>query len=107
WKDGNNANSSRPESVDFYLYYRNQDNTDWIQYPNGKLTLTAEGGWSGIYEELPVYWGDTEQKMIYTVMEINGNDPLSNGDKLPGTTDFEYTVSYPKGHIGDDNFGKG
>src|SRR5699024_7093530 len=37
WDDGNNANNSRPDSVDFYLYYRNQANTEWIQYPNGKL----------------------------------------------------------------------
>ncbi|HJC09928.1 MAG TPA: Cna B-type domain-containing protein [Candidatus Blautia merdigallinarum] len=108
WNDGEIANNSRPDSVDFYLYYRNQDNTEWIQYPNGKLTLTAAGGWTGKYENLPVYWGDTKHKMIYTVMEINGNDPLSNGEKLPGkTSGFEYTVSYPKDYIGDDNFGKG
>ena len=107
WDDGNNANNSRPDSVDFYLYYRNQANTEWIQYPNGKLTLTAEGGWTGTYENLPVYWGNTDQKkMIYTVMEINGNDPLSNGEKLPGTTGFEYTVSYPDGYIEND-FGIG
>lgn len=108
WDDGNNANNSRPDSVDFYLYYRNQANTEWIQYPNGKLTLTADGNWTGTYDNLPVYWGDTKQKMIYTVMEINGNDPLSNGGKLPGkTAGFEYTVSYPEGHIGNDDFGKG
>ena len=109
WDDGNNANNSRPDSVDFYLYYRNQANTEWIQYPNGKLTLTADadGNWTGTYDNLPVYWGDTNQKMIYTVMEINGNDPLSNGGKLPGELSFEYTVSYPEDHIGDDGFGKG
>ena len=107
WDDGNNANNSRPDSVDFYLYYRNQANTEWIQYPNGKLTLTADGNWTGTYDNLPVYWGDTNQKMIYTVMEINGNAPLSNGGKLPGELSFEYTVSYPEDHIGDDGFGKG
>jgi fibro-slime domain-containing protein len=106
WNDGDDANSSRPDSVDFYLYYRNQANTEWIQYPNGKLTLTADGDWTGTYDNLPVYWGDTDQKMIYTVMEINGNDPLSNGEKLPGTAGFEYTVSYPDGYIEND-FGKG
>ena len=107
WNDGDDANSSRPDSVDFYLYYRKVGDTDWIQYPNGKLTLTAKGNWTGKYENLPVYWGDTEEKMEYTVMEINGNDPLSNGEKLPGTIGFEYTVSYPDGHIGDDGFGRG
>lgn len=107
WNDGENANNSRPDSVDFYLYYRKAGDKDWIQYPNGKLTLTKEGGWTGKYENLPVYWGDTEEKMEYTVMEINGNDPLSNGDKLPGTIGFEYTVSYPEGHIGNDDFGIG
>ena len=106
WNDGDNTNNSRPDSVDFYLYYRKAGDTDWIQYPNGKLTLTEEGNWTGKYENLPVYWGDTEEKMEYTVMEINGNDPLSNGEKLPGTIGFEYTVSYPEGYIEDD-FGKG
>lgn len=109
WNDGNNANGSRPDSVDFYLYYRKAGETEWTQYPNGKLTLTEEGGWTGKYENLPVYWGNTntDVKMEYTVMEINGNDPLSNGEKLPGTIGFEYTVSYPDGHIGDDGFGIG
>ena len=109
WNDGNNANNSRPDSVDFYLYYRNKENTKWVQYPNGKLTLTATADekWTGTYKNLPVYWGDTTQKMIYTVMEINDNTPLSNGDKLPGkTSGFEYTVSYPDGYIEND-FGKG
>ena len=107
WNDGDNTNNSRPDSVDFYLYYRKAGDNDWIQYPNGKLTLTEEGDWTGKYENLPVYWGDTEEKkMEYTVMEINGNDPLSNGEKLPGTIGFEYTVSYPEGYIEDD-FGKG
>ena len=108
WDDGNNANNSRPDSVDFYLYYRKAGETEWTQYPNGKLTLTAAENWKGEYENLPVYWGDTtEEKMEYTVMEINGNEPLSNGDKLPGKLQFEYTVSYPDGHIGDDGFGIG
>ena len=106
WDDGNNANNSRPDSVDFYLYYRKAGETDWTQYPNGKLTLTEEGGWTGKYKNLPVYWGDTEKKMEYTVMEINGNDPLSNGGELPGTTGYKYTVSYPEGYIEND-FGKG
>ena len=108
WDDGNNANNSRPDSVDFYLYYRNQANTEWIQYPNGKLTLTADadGNWTGTYDNLPVYWGDTNQKMIYTVMEINGNAPLSNSGELPGTTGYKYTVSYPEGYIEND-FGRG
>lgn len=108
WNDGDNANDSRPDSVDFYLYYRNQENTDWVQYPNGKLTLTADGKWIGKYDNLPVYWGNTDQEMIYTVMEISEDDALSNGGKLPGkTAGFEYTVSYPEGHIGNDDFGKG
>lgn len=106
WNDGENANNSRPDSVDFYLYYRNKENTKWVPYPNGKLTLTADDKWTGKYENLPVYWGDTNQKMIYTVMEINGNAPLSNGGELPGTTGYKYTVSYPEGYIEND-FGRG
>ena len=108
WDDGDNANSSRPDSVDFYLYYRKVGDTKWTQYPNGKLTLTAAKNWTGKYENLPVYWGNTntDEKMEYTVMEINGNAPLSNGGELPGTTGYKYTVSYPEGYIEND-FGRG
>lgn len=108
WNDGENANNSRPDSVDFYLYYRKVGDTKWTQYPNGKLTLTAAKNWTGKYENLPVYWGNTntDEKMEYTVMEINGNAPLSNGGELPGTTGYKYTVSYPEGYIEND-FGKG
>ncbi len=98
WDDGNNASGARPDSVDFFLYYRNQGEADWKPYPDGKLTLTETQKWKGSYTNLPVYAGDTDTFLEYTVMEISGDDPLMEGDKLPGKStgqeNFQYTVSY-------------
>ena len=99
WDDGNNASGARPDSVDFFLYYRNQGE-DWKPYPDGKLTLTGTQNWIGSYTNLPVYAGDTDIPLEYTVMEISGDDPLMEGEKLPGKStgqeNFQYTVSYDK-----------
>ena len=99
WDDGNNASGARPDSVDFFLYYRNQGE-DWKPYPDGKLTLTKAQNWEGSYTNLPVYAGDTDSPLEYTVMEISGDDPLMEGEKLPGKNTgqekFQYTVSYDK-----------
>src|SRR5699024_1702330 len=84
---------------DFFLYYRNQGE-DWKPYPDGKLTLTGTQNWIGSYTNLPVYAGDTDIPLEYTVMEISGDDPLMEGEKLPGKStgqeNFQYTVSYDK-----------
>ncbi len=113
WDDGDMSGTARPESVDFYLYYRNEDNTAWVQYPGGKLTLTAGNHssgdtdtWTGKYENLPVYWGNTDKKMKYTVMEIDENTTLPDGGTLPGKAGYKYIVDYPDSHIGADGFGK-
>lgn len=108
WDDDGNASGARPDSVDFFLYYRNQDEADWKPYPDGKLTLTKNQNWKGSYTNLPVYAGDTDTFLEYTVMEISGDDPLMEGDKLPGKStgqeNFQYTVSYDKeNHCGTDN----
>ncbi|MDM8249391.1 Cna B-type domain-containing protein [Lacrimispora saccharolytica] len=108
WDDGNNASGARPDSVDFFLYYRNQDEADWKPYPDGKLTLTKNQNWKGSYTNLPVYAGDTDSLLEYTVMEISGDDPLMEGEKLPGKStgqeNFQYTVSYDKeNHCGTGN----
>lgn len=108
WDDGNNASGARPDSVDFFLYYRNLGEEDWKPYPDGKLTLTKNQNWKGSYTNLPVYAGDTDSLLEYTVMEISGDDPLMEGEKLPGKStgqeNFQYTVSYDKeNHCGTGN----
>lgn len=108
WDDDGNASGARPDSVDFFLYYRNQGEKDWKPYPDGKLTLTKDQKWKGSYTNLPVYAGDTNSPLEYTVMEISGDDPLMEGEKLPGKStgqeNFQYTVSYnKKNHCGTGN----
>ena len=101
WNDGNS--SERPDKAEFYLYYRQKGSSDWIPYPNGRLTLTDNENsdtWTGKYENLPVYWGSTLTKLEYTVLEVQGDEPLGPGDKLDGKiTEDLYMVTYPDGHI--------
>ena len=110
WKDESNVSDERPESVDFYLYYREKGKTDWTPYPDGRLTLKQENGkpddsntWTGQYENLPVYASDGTTLLEYTVMEVEGNTPLKQEDKLDGKTQKDlYTVTYQDGHIAKD-----
>ena len=109
WED--NGSGERPEQVEFYLFYRQEGETAWKEYPNGRLTLTnkneAAGNadiWTGKYENLPVYLGNTNDFLEYTVMEVEGNTPLEQGDKLNGkNTEDLYTVTYPDNHFGTDS----
>ena len=110
WEDESNVSGERPESVDFYLYYREKGKTDWTPYPDGRLTLKQENAkpgdsntWTGKYEKLPVYASDGTTLLEYTVMEVEGNTPLKQEDKLDGKTQKDlYTVTYQDGHIAKD-----
>lgn len=112
WNDQNDQLEERPESVDFYLYYRHSGDTSWKPYPDGRLTLTQgnapAGGdgntWSGTYADLPVYTADGKTLLEYTVMEVSGDTPLGQGDSCDGVkTKDIYTVSYPDSHFGADD----
>lgn len=110
WEDESNVSGERPESVDFYLYYREKGKTDWTPYPDGRLTLKQENGkpddsntWTGKYENLPVYASDGKTFLEYTVMEVEGNTPLKQEDKLNGKTQQDlYTVTYQDDHIAEN-----
>ena len=96
WDDGD-ASEYRPDKVQFQLYYK--ENGQWQIYPGGLLELTADNGWKGTYDNLPVYVGTTtEKKMVYSVREVSNNVDLKPGDKLPGKENAQYIVSYPAGY---------
>ena len=111
WEDESNVSGERPESVDFYLYYREEGKADWTPYPDGRLTLKRENAkpsdsntWTGKYENLPVYESDGTTLLEYTVMEVEGNTPLKQEDKLDGKTQQDlYTVTYQDGHIAEND----
>ena len=101
WDDGELESQARPEKVDFYLYYRKTNSTEWLPYPtNGRLSLTANNAeensddiWQGVYEDLPVYDADG-RKLEYTVKEVNGDTELAEGATLLGKESYKYTVHY-------------
>ena len=101
WDDGD-ASEYRPDKVQFQLYYK--ENGQWRIYPGGLLELTADNGWKGTYENLPVYVGTTDKKMVYSVREVSNNADLKPGDKLPGKNNAQYIVSYPAGYYANDQW---
>lgn len=43
WNDGNNANNTRPDRVNFKLQYRLKgSNAGWLDYPNGGFAITRD-----------------------------------------------------------------
>ncbi len=62
WDDGNNKDGIRPEAVTVRLYANNQK-TDMT------LELSAEGKWTGAFENLPVY--EDGETINYAVKEEN------------------------------------
>ena len=101
WDDGG-ASEYRPDKVQFQLYYK--ENGQWQIYPGGLLELTAVNSWKGTYENLPVYVGTTDEKMVYSVREVYNNADLKPGDKLPGQNEAQYIVSYPEGYYANDQW---
>ena len=101
WDDGG-ASEYRPDKVQFQLYYK--ENGQWQIYPGGLLELKAVNGWKGTYENLPVYVGTTDEKMVYSVREVSNNADLKPGDKLPGKNNAQYIVSYPEGYYANDQW---
>lgn len=101
WDDGG-ASEYRPDKVQFQLYYK--ENGQWQIYPGGLLELTAANGWKDTYDNLPVYVGTTDKKMVYSVREVSDNVDLKPGDKLPGRNNAQYIVSYPAGYYADNQW---
>ena len=97
WNDGENAAGTRPDQVQFQLYYKTEGTDSWQVYPGGLLELTETDGWKGKYDKLPVLANKApEIKYQYSVREVSGKHDLKPGDKLPGKNDAQYTVSYPE-----------
>lgn len=105
WDDGGNVSGARPDQVEFQLYYRTQGTVDWSAYPNGRLILNDsnkdsnnQNHWKGTYKNLPVYSGDTNTFLEYTVMEISNGQPIAEGGNLPGkqvgSETYIYTTNY-------------
>lgn len=101
WDDGG-ASEYRPDKVQFQLYYK--ENGQWQIYPGGLLELTEANDWNDTYDNLPVYVGTTDKKMVYSVREVSNNTDLKPGDKLPGKNNAQYIVSYPEGYYANDQW---
>ena len=63
WKDTNNKEGERPDSIKVQLL------ADGKEIDGGILTLTADTGWSGVFKDMPKYAADGKTEIIYTIKE--------------------------------------
>ncbi|MDU5952497.1 MAG: Cna B-type domain-containing protein [Clostridiales bacterium] len=84
WVDDQNKYGTRPETVIVKLLADGQD-------AGQVLTLSEANGWTGIFEDLPVY--KNERKVLYTVEELSvaGYQTSITGDQTQG---FVITNTY-------------
>lgn len=84
WEDDQNKYGTRPETVIVKLLADGQD-------AGQVLTLSEANGWTGIFENLPVY--KNERKVLYTVEELSvaGYQTSITGDQTQG---FVITNTY-------------
>ena len=85
WNDSNNANGKRPSSVTIYLY------ADGKQVST--MYITANGGWVGTFENLPVYNADGKA-INYTIRERGVYYYLNSIRQTDDGTGFVVTNSY-------------
>lgn len=91
WKDGSDAEDTRPGEITIQLYKTLDGETG--EKPaagnNGKVTLNSGNGWQHTWKELPKY---EDGKLIhYTVKELNQDgDAVENG----GDYNKDYVVDY-------------
>ena len=71
WQDGENRENKRPEKIEVKLYSGDKS--------VGTGTLTAENDWKHTFENLPKYT-DKDEKIVYTVKEVNVEGYLSEVD---------------------------
>ena len=77
WKDGDNLDKIRPDSVTIKLLANGQD--------TGKtLTLTADGQWKGSFTKMDMY--ENGQAIVYTIEEVkvDGYTSSISGDAASG-----------------------
>lgn len=94
WNDSNNANGKRPSSVTIYLY------ADGKQVST--MYITANGGWVGTFENLPVYNADGKA-INYTIRERGVYYYLNSIRQTDNGTGFVVTNSYTTPSTGDDS----
>lgn len=93
WIDGSNHDGIRPSSVTIYLY------ADDVKVDS--LKLTAEGNWTGVFDDLHVY--ENGKRIAYTISEksVRGYNATFTGSAEHGFTVTNTHNIIPK--TGDDS----
>ena len=109
WQDNaEEASKTRPDNIKVQLYYKYNEKDEWMIYPGGLMELNEANQWKGRYDNLSVYREgnstSNNNKILYTVVEVDDNKILKPGDILAGKNNTKYTVSYPEGHYTNDNW---
>ena len=91
WVDGNNADSTRPASIEFDLMQK-VGNDNATKY--GTYTLTAEDGWTRTISGLDSIDLKTNKPITYSVVEktVDGYSSVAGVDKADGALTITNTV---------------
>ena len=97
WKDNNNGNSSRPQSITMQLQYSIYEDT-FLDVPGDEpntkrtLTLNESNQWKGVFSDLPYY---ADKTFIEEVKDDKGNTVLDeNGNPITKTITKRVPITY-------------
>ena len=95
WEDGDDADGTRPESVNVTLYANGRET-------GRTITLSEENDWSGTFEELAVYSDCVRQSYSVVEERLEGYTGLISGSDLDGYTITNTHEPLPEGRSGDE-----
>ena len=116
WEDEEDADGTRPGSVDITLYANGKEtgrtgtrpgSVDITLYANGKetgrtITLNEENDWSGTFDELAVYSDGVKQSYSVVEERIDGYTGLISGSDLDGYSITNTHEPLPEGRSGEE-----
>ena len=95
WKDENDKDGTRPDSIKVTLYANGEDT-------GRRAVLERENGWSGVFEDMPLYKG--RSRLSYSVVEerLKGYTGSISGSGEEGYTITNIHEPLPEGRSGGE-----
>ena len=95
WEDEEDADGTRPGSVDITLYANGKET-------GRTITLNEENDWSGTFDELAVYSDGVKQSYSVVEERIDGYTGLISGSDLDGYSITNTHEPLPEGRSGEE-----
>lgn len=97
WRDGSDAQNTRPDSIKVQLY-KTIDGTEDETAEGGPVELNSANNWQYSWEDLDKYTDD-QQRITYTVKELNASgEPVADNGKYDSNYRTVYGGSEENGY---------